>query len=363
MRLFLCGDVMTGRGIDRILSHPGDPVLHESYVKSAETYVELAEGVSGTIPRRAAPDYIWGDALDEIAARKPDARIVNLETAVTSRGTPDPKGINYRMHPGNIACLTAAGIDCCVLANNHLGDWGLQGALDTFDALEAAGIAIAGAGRDAGLAAQPAILETPAGRLLVFGVGTPSSGIPANWAARPDRAGINFIPGFDDDSFRRIADAIHAWRRNGDTVVVSIHWGSNWGYDVPVAHRRFARRLTEEAGADIVHGHSAHHPLGFELHAGRPALYGCGDFINDYEGISGHAEFRAELTLAWMLDYDTTARRLRDLEMIPFRLRKFRLERVRGGDARWLADTIDRECRRLGPRVELTRGDTLALAG
>jgi poly-gamma-glutamate capsule biosynthesis protein CapA/YwtB (metallophosphatase superfamily) len=362
MKLFLCGDVMTGRGIDRILPHPGDPRLYESYVKSADGYVELAEGVSGEIPRRVAPDYIWGDALAEIATRKPDARIVNLETAITARGTPEPKGINYRMHPENIACLTAAGIDCCVLANNHIGDWGLPGALDTVDALEAAGIAIAGAGRDAGLAAQPAILETPAGRLLVFAIATPSSGVPANWAARPDRAGVSFLADFEDASFRRIAEAVRAWRRDGDTVIVSIHWGPNWGYDVPVVHRRFARRLIEEAHADVVHGHSAHHPLGVELHAGRPVLYGCGDFINDYEGISGHEEFRSELTLAWLLDYDIAARRLRSLEMIPFRLRRFRLERARGDDAGWLAETMDRECRAFGVRVDLTADETLALA-
>lgn len=362
MKLFLCGDVMTGRGIDQILPHPGDPGLHESYVKSAEGYVELAEGVSGDIPRRVSPDYIWGDALGEIAARRPDARVVNLETAVTVRGTPEPKGINYRMHPENIVCLTAAGIDCCVLANNHVGDWGVRGALDTFDTLEKAGIAVAGAGRDAGLAAQPAILETSSGRLLVFGIAAPSSGVPASWAATPDRAGVNFIGDFDDAAFRRIAGDIHAWRRPGDTVVASIHWGPNWGYDVPVAHRRFARRLTEEAGVDIVHGHSAHHPIGVELHAGKPALYGCGDFINDYEGIAGNEDFRPELTLAWIVDYDTEERRLRGLEMIPFRLRRFRLERARDDDARWLAETMDRECRRFGGRAELTADATLALA-
>lgn len=362
MKLFLCGDVMTGRGIDQILPQPGDPGLYEGYVKSAQDYVALAEDVSGPIPSRVAPDYVWGDALAEIAAREPDARIVNLETAVTARGMPDPKGINYRMHPANTACLTAAGIDCCVLANNHVGDWGAAGMADTLDALESAGLSVAGAGRDAGLAAQPAIIETPSGRLLVFGIATPSSGVPASWAATPDRAGVNFLADFSDAAFRRVAEDVHAWRRPGDTVVASIHWGPNWGYDVPVAHRRFARRLAEEAGADIVHGHSSHHPMGAELHDGRPALYGCGDFINDYEGISGHEDFRAELTLAWMLDFDTAAHRLRGLEMVPFRLRKFRLERARGGDARWLAETMDRECRRFGVRVGLTDDETLALA-
>ena len=49
-RLFLCGDVMTGRGIDQILPHPCDPVLHEDYTQSAIGYVQLAEAANGPIP-------------------------------------------------------------------------------------------------------------------------------------------------------------------------------------------------------------------------------------------------------------------------------------------------------------------------
>jgi poly-gamma-glutamate capsule biosynthesis protein CapA/YwtB (metallophosphatase superfamily) len=361
MKLFLSGDVMTGRGIDQILPHPGDPALHEDYVRSARDYVAIAEKASGAIPEKVSWRYVWGDALAEIERRDPDARIINLETAITARGTPEPKGINYRMHPGNTGCITAAGIDCCVLANNHLGDWGLQGMIDTLATLKAVGVAAAGAGRDSALAAQPAILDTSGGRILVFGFGAPSSGVPLSWAALPDRPGVNLLPDFDDAAFRRISEDIHAWRRPGDAVVASIHWGPNWGYDIPDEHRRFAHALIDEAGVDIVHGHSSHHPMAIEVHAGRPVLYGCGDLINDYEGISGHEAFRPNLTLAWFVDYDRAARRLRGLEMVPFRLRKFRLERLHGKDAAWLADTLDRQCRRFGHRVGLTGAETLAL--
>ena len=40
--MFLCGDVMTGRGVDQILSHPGDPRLRESYIREATGYVDTA---------------------------------------------------------------------------------------------------------------------------------------------------------------------------------------------------------------------------------------------------------------------------------------------------------------------------------
>ncbi|MCG8024304.1 MAG: CapA family protein [Candidatus Thiodiazotropha endolucinida] len=100
--LFLCGDVMTGRGIDQILPYPGKPAIYESHLKSARDYVAIAENKSGHIPRQVPFDYIWGDALTEFEQIKPDLRIINLETAITISEEYWPrKGINYRMHPRN----------------------------------------------------------------------------------------------------------------------------------------------------------------------------------------------------------------------------------------------------------------------
>ncbi|CAI8899137.1 hypothetical protein EMIT0P291_320013 [Pseudomonas sp. IT-P291] len=124
LKLFLCGDIMTARGIDAVLPHPGDPRLYEAYVKNAGDYVRLAERVNGSIPRPVDFTYVWGVALDEFELRQPHARIINLETAVSRHGRPEPKGINYRMSPENFPLISAAGIDCCVLANNHVLDWG-----------------------------------------------------------------------------------------------------------------------------------------------------------------------------------------------------------------------------------------------
>src|SRR5438067_9918723 len=158
--LFLCGDVMTGRGIDQILAHPSDPQLFEPYVRSARDYVALAERDAGAIPRRVDPAYIWGDALHEIDRMRPDARIVNLETAVTASGDAwRGKGIHYRMHPANVRCLTAAKLDCCVLANNHAMDWGHSGLVETLQTLERAQLRWAGAGRNVIEAAEPAIVK------------------------------------------------------------------------------------------------------------------------------------------------------------------------------------------------------------
>jgi poly-gamma-glutamate capsule biosynthesis protein CapA/YwtB (metallophosphatase superfamily) len=86
LTLFMCGDVMTGRGIDQVLPHPGDPVLYEPYMRSAAGYVELAEKANGPIPKPADFSYIWGDALAEWERVSPDVRIINLETSVTASG-------------------------------------------------------------------------------------------------------------------------------------------------------------------------------------------------------------------------------------------------------------------------------------
>src|SRR6478672_12806692 len=123
--VFFCGDVMTGRGIDQILPYPGNPVLYESYVRDAREYVAIAEAVNGPIPRPVDFAYIWGDALEELDRAGTDLRIVNLETSITvnEEGWLN-KPVHYRMNPANVGCITAARIDCCSLANNHMLDWG-----------------------------------------------------------------------------------------------------------------------------------------------------------------------------------------------------------------------------------------------
>src|ERR671919_605113 len=108
MRLFLCGDVMTGRGIDQALPRPVNPMLYEWSIHDARAYLDLAEEAHGTIPRPIHFDHVWGEALQELERAGIDLRIVNLETAITSAETYWPgKGVHYRMHPRNVGCLSA----------------------------------------------------------------------------------------------------------------------------------------------------------------------------------------------------------------------------------------------------------------
>ncbi|MEX0796315.1 MAG: CapA family protein [Acidimicrobiia bacterium] len=352
MRLFLSGDVMTGRGIDQIQETPGSPALYEPWAKSAIRYVEIAERRHGAIPRLVNPHYVWGDALGVLDESEVDARIINLETAVTNRGQPWPaKGIHYRMHPLNVAVLEAADVDCCVLANNHVLDWSYAGLSQTLDSLHDAGIFTAGAGADARDSRRPAVIETHSGsRVVVLAVGMQSSGIPASWSAAGDRAGVWLLRSLTNDAIKDIGDELSRVRRPGDVTIVSIHWGPNWGYAIPPGHRRFAQALIDEAGVDIVHGHSSHHPIGIEIYHNRLILYGCGDLINDYEGIGGHDEFRPGLGALYLVTF--THAGLKELEMIPMRLRRFRLQLSEREDVSWLAWALTRASRPFGTKFE-----------
>jgi len=362
VKLFLCGDVMTGRGIDQILPHPGKPHLYEPYVRSALRYVALAEARAGPLGRPVDFGYVWGDALALLERERPDARIVNLETAVTTSEDAWPgKEIHYRMHPANVPCLRAARIDCCTLANNHVLDWGYRGLAETAATLHGAGIRTAGAGNVEADAATPAIIDTADGsRVLVFAFATTSAGVPRKWAATRDRAGVNLLDALSESNTAAIARRVGAVKRAGDLAVASIHWGANWGYDVEPAQRKFAHGLIDDAGIDVVVGHSSHHPIGIEVYRDHLILYGCGDFLNDYEGIEGHEAFRPDLAAGYFASLDPATGRLARLRLAPFQIRHFRLNHASAEDARWLAQTLTREGRALGTRAA-SEGDTLFL--
>ena len=352
--LLLGGDVMTGRGIDQIMSEPLPPVLYEPWVKDARDYVRLAERLNGSLAMTVSPAYVWGDALAELQRLAPDARVVNLETAVTRSATPWPgKGIHYRMSPAHVGCLVAARIDACTLANNHVLDWGLEGLHETLATLHTAGVRTAGAGADAREAGAPAVLALSGdARLLLFGRAMPSSGVPPDWAAQSGRGGIALLPRLDEDAARALADEIRRQRRPGDIAVVSLHWGGNWVDEVPAAHRRFAHRLIELEAADVVHGHSSHHPLPMEVHAGKLVLYGCGDLINDYEGIGPHGRQRSDLVCLYAAALDRATGRLVSLEAVPLQLRRFRLAHPDPDARQWLLGQLDAACRSMGTRLE-----------
>jgi poly-gamma-glutamate capsule biosynthesis protein CapA/YwtB (metallophosphatase superfamily) len=360
--LFLCGDVMPGRGVDQILPHPGDPELRETWIRDARAYVDLAERAHGPIPRPVSFDWPWGDALGMLEHIAPDARVINLETSITGSGEFAPgKAVHYRMSPGNVGCVAAAQPDACALANNHVLDFGRRGLADTLAALSGAGLRGVGAGPDRAEARRPAAVAVPGGgRVVIVCCGAASSGIPADWAAAPGRPGVNVLPDLSPAAADDVIGQVQAAKRPGDIAVVSVHWGSNWGYEVDADQVRFARRLID-GGVDLVHGHSSHHPRPIEVFGGKLILYGCGDCIDDYEGITGHRAYRDDLRLLYFASLDPDTGRLAALQMAPMRARKMRLHQAPAADRQWLRTILDRISHDFGSRIDLRPDGMLVL--
>ena len=363
MRLFLCGDLMTGRGIDQIMQSPSDPKIYEAYVRDAREYVRLAQTINGKIKIPVNSAYIWGDALKIWHDKNPTFRIGNLETALTvSEDYLSYKGINYRMAPKNAIVFKDAGFDSLSLANNHVLDWGAKGLEETLYTLDNMRIEHAGAGRNIQEAQKPAILTCDEGRVLHFSFCHSSSGVPYSWEAG-ELPGVFLLKDLGESGIDSVREVIGRYRREGDIVIASVHWGGNWGYEIPSSHQRFAKALIDLGGVHILHGHSSHHPRKFELYRGRPIFYGCGDFINDYEGISGHEEFRGNLCFMYFVDLETSPFHLRKVELVCMRMKGMRLERASLEEARWLFDHSVGQSQTLRRKIQFRKTGEIVVWG
>jgi poly-gamma-glutamate synthesis protein (capsule biosynthesis protein) len=208
---------------------------------------------------------------------------------------------------------------------------------------------------------RPAAVDLTAdSRIVVHGFGTETSGIPPSWAAAEDRPGVNFLFDLSDETAATIGEYVREAKRGSDVMIASIHWGSNWGYEVPREHVRFAHRLID-SGVDIVHGHSSHHPRPIEVYRKRIIFYGCGDFLNDYEGIRGYEQYRADLVLMYFATLNPASGDLVQLRMTPMQIRQMRLNRAAPRDAEWLADRLARINTSFGSWVERAEDGSLFL--
>jgi poly-gamma-glutamate synthesis protein (capsule biosynthesis protein) len=230
------------------------------------------------------------------------------------------------------------------------------------ETLRTVNIKYAGAGRNLQEAEMPTVLDVRGkGRVIVVSYGLATSGIPSSWAATKDRPGVSLLPDVSDETVGHIKEKIKDIKQPADIVIASIHWGENWGYDIPLAQRTFAHRLIDEAGVDIIHGHSSHHVKGIEVYKEKLILYGCGDFLTDYEGIGGQEEFRGDLALMYFVSMESSRGKLARLHMTPMQMRRFRASRMSDTDAQWLRDVLNREGRQFGTRVEAGGDNSLIL--
>ena len=237
--------------------------------------VMLGRDVEAALAHRT-PESIWGPVLPLL--QQADLTICNLETPVTT-STERWKGyksFKFRASPHTLAILQAAKIALVGLANNHTGDYGTRGLLDTFEHLERAGIRWCGAGRTLAEARQPAVLERRGMRLAVAGF---SDRMP-EYQAGESTPGHAFV--WPPHGTGPVADILAPFQgTDADLKLMSIHWGADLLTRPLPSRRAFARALVA-GGIDIIHGHSSHMTQGVEQIAGRPVLYDNGNAIQDF---------------------------------------------------------------------------------
>jgi poly-gamma-glutamate capsule biosynthesis protein CapA/YwtB (metallophosphatase superfamily) len=248
MTLLFVGDVMLGRLVNEVL-------------------------------KQKSPAYPWGDTLSLFHTA--DVRICNLECVISDRGTPwsaTPKVFHFRSDAKNIEALRVAHINAVSLANNHSLDFDYQGLFHTMRNLAAAGIQYAGAGTTIAEACAPALWETKGKKigLIAFTDNEPA------WEATEERPGIWYVPiDLKEKRAQQLLERVSQTKERVDFLIVSAHWGPNWGYAPPAEHVPFAHALID-AGADVLFGHSGHVIRGIEIYRDKPIMYCTGDFIDDY---------------------------------------------------------------------------------
>ncbi|MEW6722351.1 MAG: CapA family protein [Candidatus Micrarchaeota archaeon] len=314
----------------------------------------LANGVGRAIEKHG-PEYVWGDTLRVL--KKADLRISNLECPVSDKGSPwsgQKKMFLFRAPPSAIGALSAGGVDCVSLANNHTLDYGREALLDTMKRLDGAGIAHAGAGKDIDEATRPALLEARGAKISFVAAG---DNMPA-WEAFGEKAGVNHITLSRYSMLRQWAGALFSWgrvrekigrtllqsRARSDIAVFSAHLGPNWIKSPDWTVVRFAKEAMAQ-GADIFHGHSAHIFQGIRFWGGKPILHDTGDFIDDYPDYAGMDN---DLSFIFIVEIDETEKKAKRLILTPIKIARCQAKLARGADAEKTCKKMQSLCAAMG---------------
>jgi poly-gamma-glutamate capsule biosynthesis protein CapA/YwtB (metallophosphatase superfamily) len=245
----------------------------------------------GTLRNRlAAPETALGPIADVL--RSSDLAMVNLETAITTGGTRAPhKKYAFRAPPTALTALKDAGVDVASMANNHGMDFMETGLADSLAAIRSSGFPVVGIGANAAQAYKPFRRVVNGNRVAIIGATqVMDAELVQAWTATPDRGGLASAK--DEE---RLLQAVRQARKNSDTVIVHLHWGTEMQQCPNQAQLRLAPELVK-AGADVVVGGHAHLLLGSGYLNGGYVDYGMGNFVF-YNSIPGTTGRTGVLTL------------------------------------------------------------------
>jgi poly-gamma-glutamate capsule biosynthesis protein CapA/YwtB (metallophosphatase superfamily) len=237
-----------------------------------------------------------------------------------------------------VQVLREARVDACSLANNHILDFGSPGLIETIEVLGSVGIQHVGAGRTLEEATAPAVLER---RGVTVGILGYTDNEP-DWAAANGRPGTHYI---SVDEIPRAQADVEALRERVDVVIVTIHWGPNMRLRPAPEYRRFAQAVID-AGADVLHGHSAHVFQGIETRGRGLILYDTGDLVDDYRV---DPVLRNDLSFLYLVQADSAG--VTGLGMIPVRIANLQVNRAQGEDYRLAVDRVMGLSREFGTEV------------
>jgi hypothetical protein len=222
--------------------------------------------------------------------KRPDLMMVNLETAVTTRGTPEPKQYTFRSPPSSFRALRRAGIDVVTMANNHGEDYGLVGLKDSLHYAHRAHFPTVGIGKDRKHAFAAFRTTIHGQRIAVIGAtDVLDSNLRAKWTAGPDHPGL--ASAYETDHLVRV---VRHLRRTADIVVVYLHWGTEL-QACPTSAQHDLSTALHRAGADVVIGSHAHVLLGAGWKGHTYVDYGLGNFV--FYSASGETARTGILTL------------------------------------------------------------------
>ena len=269
--------------------------------------------------------YPWGNILPIL--KNTDINIINLETTLSNSNKKIPKVFNFKATPDKVKSLTKASINVVNLANNHILDFDTEGLLETIQTLNAAGIKHVGAGKNLEMAKKMVTIKKNGIKIGVIGY----TDYPKAWAATKEKTGTNFI---QIGSIQKIKNDIKTAKKNVDILIITIHWGPNMRQQPPKEFQDFAHQIIN-AGADIIHGHSAHIFQGVEVYKDKLIMYDTGDFVDDYKVDS---LLRNDQSFLFLVTVNKTG--IKKIKLIPLLISNMQVNKAEGEEKKEMIKKI-----------------------
>ena len=222
-----------------------------------------------------------------------DIFMLNNEFTYSKRGEPTKgKSYTFRADPSRVQNLKKLGVDIVLMANNHVGDYGSDALLDTFDVLDSAGIPYVGAGRNISEAQAPYYMDIDGYKIAYCAASSAEAYAAKYWTPEATDSSPGILSCYDPERF---LSSVREARANADYVIANLHWGLEYSNYADKFQKNLAKK-TIDAGADIIIGSHPHVLQGIEIYKGKPIFYSLGNYwFNDKNLYTGLVSLTLDL--------------------------------------------------------------------